>query len=47
MGKFITRCEVALRKVPVAAFPVVMTPFGKDPVDRDNAMKKLEKPLNP
>ena len=46
-GKFIARYEVALTKVPVAAFAVGLAPLGKDPADRDNAMKKLQKTLEP
>ncbi len=47
VGKFIARYEVALTKVPVAAFAVGLAPLGKDPADRDNAMKKLQKTLEP
>ncbi len=47
VGKFIARYEIALGKVPVAAFAVGLAPLGKDPADRDNAMKKLQKTLEP
>ncbi len=47
VGKFIARYEVALKKVPVAAFAVGLAPLGKDPAERDNAMKKLQKTLEP
>jgi len=46
-GKFIGRYEIALTKVPVAGFAVGLAPLGKDPADRDNAMKKLQKTLEP
>jgi menaquinone-dependent protoporphyrinogen oxidase len=44
------RYRDALTKLPVAAFGVGVVPVGKDPTDRNNAMKKLHKifyPLNP
>jgi menaquinone-dependent protoporphyrinogen oxidase len=47
MGKFIIRYRDALKKVPVAAFAVGLAPLGKDPADRDNAMRKLQKTLEP
>ena len=47
VGKFIARYVIALTKVPVAAFAVGLAPLGKDPADRDNAMKKLQKTLEP
>lgn len=47
VGKFIGRYRDALAKVPVAAFAVGVAPLGKDPADKDNAMKKLQKTLEP
>jgi menaquinone-dependent protoporphyrinogen oxidase len=47
MGKFIARYAEALKKLPVAAFAVGLAPLGKDPADRDTAMKKLKKTLEP
>jgi len=47
MGKFIGRYRDALAKVPVAAFAVGLAPLGKDPAGIDNAMKKLQKTLEP
>jgi menaquinone-dependent protoporphyrinogen oxidase len=45
--KFIGRNRDALVKLPFAAFAVGIAPLGKDPADRDNAMKKLQKTLEP
>ena len=45
--KFIGRNRDALVKLPFAAFAVGTAPLGKDPADRDNAMKKLQKTLEP
>ena len=47
MGKFTGRYRDALAKVPVAAFAVGVAPLGKDPAGKDNAMKKLQKTLEP
>jgi menaquinone-dependent protoporphyrinogen oxidase len=47
MGKFIGRYRDALAKVPLAAFAVGLAPLGKDPADKENAMKKLQKTLEP
>jgi len=47
MGKFTGKYRDTLTKVPVAAFAVGLAPLGKDPADRENAMKKLQKTLEP
>ncbi len=47
MRKFTGRYRDALAKVPVAAFAVGLAPLGKDPAGIDNAMKKLQKTLEP
>jgi len=43
VGKFIRKNRDALANVPLAAFAVGLALLGKDPADRDNAMKKLQK----
>jgi len=47
MGKFTGRYRDALLKIPVAAFAVGLAPLGKDPADKENAMKKLQETLEP
>ena len=47
VGKFIRKNRDTLAKIPLAAFAVGLAPLGKDPTDRDNAMKKLQKTLEP
>jgi menaquinone-dependent protoporphyrinogen oxidase len=47
MGKFIGRYRGALIRLPVAAFAVGVAPLGKDPADKENAMKKLQQTLEP
>jgi menaquinone-dependent protoporphyrinogen oxidase len=48
VGKFTKRFhDVLLAKLPLAAFAVGLAPLGKDPAGIDNAMKKLQKTLEP
>ncbi len=47
MGKFVGKYRDALIKVPLAAFAVGVAPLGKDPADKENAMKKLHQTLGP
>lgn len=47
VGKFIAGNESDLKKVPVAAFAVGLAPLGKDPADKENALKKLQKTVEP
>ncbi len=47
MGKFVGKYRDALIKVPFAAFAVGVAPLGKDPADKENAMKKLQQTLGP
>jgi len=47
MGKFTGKYHDALAKLPLAAFAVGLAPLGKDPADKENAMKKLQETLEP
>ena len=47
VGKFVGKYRDVLSKVPVAGFGVGVAPVGKNPPEIDNAVKKLQKTLEP